>query len=39
MNLLGSFIHNFMDGLALGISFSTGDKTIFIPVLIAIIAH
>lgn len=24
MNLLGSFIHNFIDGLALGVAFATG---------------
>jgi zinc transporter ZupT len=39
MNLVGSLIHNFMDGLALGVAFATGDKAVFIPVLIAIIAH
>ncbi len=37
--MLGSLIHNFMDGLALGVAFSTGDKTVFVPVLVAIIAH
>ena len=39
MNLLGSIIHNFMDGLALGVGFATGDKKIFVPILVAIIAH
>ena len=39
MNLLGSIIHNFMDGLALGVAFATGDPKAFIPILIAIIAH
>lgn len=39
MNLLGSVIHNFMDGLALGVGFATGDKKIFVPILVAIIAH
>jgi zinc transporter ZupT len=39
MNLLGSLVHNFIDGLALGVSFATGDKKVFVPVLVAIIAH
>ena len=39
MNLLGSFIHNFMDGLALGVSFATGSPKVFVPILVAIIAH
>lgn len=26
MNLIGSLIHNFIDGLALGVAFATGDK-------------
>jgi len=39
MNLLGSLIHNFMDGLALGVAFATGDRHVFVPVLVAIIAH
>ena len=39
MNLIGSLIHNFVDGLALGVAFSTGDKDDFIPVLVAIIAY
>lgn len=39
MNLLGSFIHNFIDGLALGVSFATGNPLEIVPVIIAIIAH
>lgn len=39
MNLLGSFIHNFMDGLGLGVGFATGDSKVYVPILIAIIAH
>jgi zinc transporter ZupT len=39
MNLLGSLIHNFMDGLALGVAFATGDSKVFVPILVAIIAH
>lgn len=39
MNLIGSLIHNFIDGLALGIAFSTGDKNEIIPVFVAIVAH
>jgi zinc transporter ZupT len=39
MNLIGSLIHNFIDGLALGVAFATGKKEALIPVLIAIIAH
>jgi zinc transporter ZupT len=39
MNLLGSLIHNSMDGLALGVGFATGDPKIFVPILVAIIVH
>lgn len=39
MNLIGSFIHNFIDGLALGIAFATANPTEIVPVIIAIIAH
>jgi zinc transporter ZupT len=39
MNIIGSFIHNFMDGLAVGAAFGTGDTSQFIPVIIAIVAH
>lgn len=39
MNLLGSFIHNFIDGLALGVAFATGNPLEIVPVIIAIIAH
>ncbi len=39
LNLIGSFIHNFMDGIALGAAFGTGSSSTFIPVIIAIVAH
>lgn len=39
MNLFGSLIHNFMDGLALGVAFATGRTKDFVPILVAIIAH
>lgn len=39
LNFLGSLIHNFIDGIALGVSFATGDPKVFVPVLVAIIAH
>lgn len=39
MNLVGSLIHNLIDGISIGIAFSTGDKHIYIPVVIAIFAH
>ena len=39
LNLVGSLIHNFIDGLALGVAFATGNQLQFIPVLVAIIAH
>ena len=39
MNIFGSAIHNFFDGLALGIAFATANPTKIIPVVVAIIAH
>lgn len=39
MNIFGSAIHNFFDGLALGIAFATANPTQIIPVVVAIIAH
>ena len=39
LNLISSLIHNFIDGLAIGIAFSTGHPEEFIPVLVAIIVH
>ncbi len=39
MNLLSSFIHNFFDGFAIGVAFGTRDSNIYMPVVIAIIAH
>ena len=32
-------IHNFIDGLAVGVAFATGEPEEFIPVLVAVIAH
>lgn len=37
--MLASLIHNFLDGLAIGIAFSTGHPDEFVPLLIAIICH
>ena len=39
LNLIGSAIHNIIDGLSIGLAFSTGDSTIYIPVVVAIFAH
>lgn len=39
LNLLSSFIHNFFDGFAIGVGFATKDPHVYIPVMIAIIAH
>lgn len=39
MNLVGSFIHNFMDGLTIGLAFATGNKHIYTPMVIAVFAH
>jgi len=39
MNIIGSFIHNFIDGLAIGVTFATGNKHEIIPVVIAVVAH
>lgn len=39
MNLIGSLIHNFIDGLAVGIVFAGGDSLEIVAVLVAIIAH
>lgn len=39
MNLIGSLIHNFIDGLAIGIAFATGQPGAIVPVLVAIIVH
>ena len=37
--MIASLIHNFIDGLAIGVAFSTGKAEEFVPVLIAIICH
>lgn len=39
LNLISSLIHNFIDGLAIGVAFSTGITAEFVPVLVAIIVH
>lgn len=39
LNLLGSLIHNFVDGLTIGLAFATGDKHYYTPILIAVFAH
>ncbi len=39
LNLLGSLIHNFLDGFAIGIAYATRDRGEFIPVFVAIVAH
>lgn len=39
MNLIGSLIHNFIDGLAVGIVFASGNSLEIVPVLVAVIAH
>lgn len=39
MNLIGSFIHNFIDGLATGVAFATGRPSQIVPVIVAIIVH
>ena len=39
MNLLSSLLHNFFDGLGIGIGFATGDRNTIIPIVFAIFAH
>jgi len=39
LNLISSFIHNFFDGFAVGVGFASRDPHIFIPVVVAILAH
>lgn len=39
MNLVGSLIHNFMDGLTVGLAFATGDKHVYTPMVIAVFSH
>lgn len=39
MNLLSSFVHNFFDGFGIGVGFASGDMTIIVPIVIAIVAH
>jgi zinc and cadmium transporter len=37
--LLSSFVHNFFDGLGIGIGFASGNQNTIIPIVIAIFAH
>jgi zinc and cadmium transporter len=39
LNLLSSFVHNFFDGLGIGIGFASGNQNTIIPIVIAIFAH
>jgi len=39
LNILSSFIHNFMDGLGIGISFASLDLNVITPMVAAIVAH
>lgn len=39
LNLISSFIHNFFDGLAVGVAFATKEKEKYVSVLIAVFAH
>jgi len=39
LNLLSSLVHNFFDGFAIGVGFASQDKSVYIPVVIAIFAH
>lgn len=39
LNLIGSTIHNTIDGLSIGLAFSAGVSTIYIPIVVAIFIH
>lgn len=39
MNLLASLIHNFMDGLTIGLGFATGNQRVYAPIVIGIFVH
>lgn len=39
LNLISSLLHNFIDGLAIGIAFNLGNPNEFIPITVGIIAH
>ena len=39
MVLLADFIHNAMDGIGIGVTFASGDKTLALSTFIAILAH
>jgi zinc transporter 7 len=39
LNLIGSTIHNTIDGLSIGLAFSTGDSSVYVPIVIAIFMH
>ena len=37
--MISSLLHNWLDGLAIGVAFSTGNPEEFLPVFVAIVAH
>lgn len=39
LNLLGSFIHNFVDGLSTGLVFAIGNRHVITATVIAIFSH
>jgi zinc transporter ZupT len=39
LNLIGSTIHNTIDGLSIGLAFSAGVSTTYVPIVIAIFIH
>lgn len=39
LNLISDFLHNILDGLAIGVAFSTSDENTLIATVIAIVAH
>lgn len=39
LNIIGSTIHNTIDGLSIGLAFSAGVSTVYVPVVVAIFIH
>lgn len=37
--MISSLLHNFIDGLAIGLAFSLGNPSEFVPITVGIIAH